>query len=161
MPDGGSITERKPNPAYRVWSNIPTEDRNQRLQTVLQRICNDERTADIARDYGISQTALNMVLLQYAEDDWRTAQVARAISRVARAQDERESVDVTSTGAALRIARARDDEKSAQWELERLLSRLYGRAEVAVQVTVPSDAALDGSAGALLVRIAQKSGNER
>lgn len=138
MADGAQPTERKVNPAYRVWGNLTPEDRAERLQTVLERVLNDERTADIAKDLGLSRSALNMALLRYAEDDWRAAQVARALTRVERAKDERETLDVTQPGAALILARARDDEKAAQWELERLLSRLFGQKQE-LHVTTDGD----------------------
>lgn len=123
------------HPAYRVWRDIPEQTRLDRIQTALQRVVNDERTEDIAKDLGISRSALNMAFLEYAEDDWKKAQVARAMTRLERAKDYRDSLQQkieTATkddapALALMLTRARDDEKSAQWELERTCRRIYGQ----------------------------------
>jgi hypothetical protein len=119
-----SVQPAGKNPAYRVWRNVSAEARQERLASVIERFVNDEKLADIALSLGISHSALNMALLEYAEDDWRRAQVARALTRLELATDERERAsDVLS------LARARDAEKSAQWQLERLLRRLYGQEQ--------------------------------
>lgn len=126
--------------AYRVWRNITPEERKERLQEVIRRVVNDERTEVIAKDMGLSRSALNMALLEYAEEDWKRAQVARAQSRFDRARDIRErmlalhKLDATEEDVKNGIActtemltLARDEEKSAQWELERLCRRIYGQ----------------------------------
>lgn len=117
-----AIQPQGKNPAYRVWRNVAEAERQERLRTVIERFINDEKLADIAQSLNISHSALNMALLEYAEDDWRRAQIARALTKLELATDEREQAsDVLS------LARARDAEKSAQWQLERLLRRLYGQ----------------------------------
>ena len=149
-----AVTARQPNPAYRVWRNVSPEERTEKLQAVIARVVNDESIKDIAESMGMSRSALNMALLEYAEDDWRRAQVARALTRLDRARGLREELwnnKGERTNEALTLAR--DEEKSAQWELERLLSRLYG-AKQEVQMThhVSADAGLVGLAGDLLRR---------
>ena len=130
------------NPAYRVWRNVPEAERNERLQGVITRFVNDEKLADIAKDIGLSHSALCMALLEYAEDDWKRAQVARAITRLEKSRTARDDAS-----DMLNLVRARDDEKSAQWELERLLRRLYGQDQPAnvSQVVVISVADLRAS----------------
>jgi hypothetical protein len=119
-----SVQPAGKNPAYRVWRSVPEAERNERLQGVITRFVNDEKLADIAKDIGLSHSALCMALLEYAEDDWKRAQVARAITRLEKSRTARdEAADM------LNLVRARDDEKSAQWELERLLRRLYGQEQ--------------------------------
>ena len=123
------------HPAYRVWLNVAPEVREQRIQIALDRILNDEKASDIAQDMGISRAALNMAFLEYAEQPWQKAQIARGLSRLQKSQEDRKAAleasraattKLESAAAALMLASARDDEKAAQWELERLLSRLFG-----------------------------------
>lgn len=116
-------TLHKPkHPAYRVWLDVPAEVRAAKLQAVIARVINDEKLADIAKDLGLSRSALNMALLEYSQEDWQKAQVARAVTELEQAQDERESAPDMLT-----LVRARDREKSAQWKLERLMRRLFGQ----------------------------------
>ena len=110
------------NPAYRVWHNLDPDLRAKNIEHVIKRVVNDEKLADIAADLNLSRSALNMALLEFAEDDWKRAQVARAMTRLQNAQIERESATDVLT-----LVRARDAEKSAQWELERTCRRIYGQ----------------------------------
>lgn len=136
-----ALEPHKPkHPAYRVWLDLPAEQRLERIEGVLARVVNDEKLADIAKDLGLSRSALNMALLEYAEVEWKKAQVARAQTRLDRARDYRERMaalfnkDATQEeidgGIACTtetLTLARDEEKSAQWELERLCRRIYGQ----------------------------------
>ena len=101
--------------------------------TVLQRYLTDERTQDIAASYNVTRPALNYWILEKAEESWRKAQIARAISRKEKAEDELEVADHPLT-----LARAREVLRGAQWELERLFSRLFGQKQE-LNVTVNSD----------------------
>ena len=92
--------------------------------TVLQRYLGDERTADIAASFNVTRPALNMWLLDKAEDGWRKAQIARAVSRKESAED-----DLEGAADPLTLARARERLRGAQWELERLYSRLFGQKQ--------------------------------
>ena len=96
--------------------------------TVLDRYLSDERTADIAASYGVKRSRLNQWLLEHAEEHWRKAQVARAVTAMENAKDTLEVA-----GDPLTLARARELLRAAQWELERLFSRLYGQKQ---EVTV-------------------------
>lgn len=110
------------NPNYRVWRNVPTEERHERLQAIITRFVDGERLIDIAPSYGVSHAAICMALLEYAEDDWKRAQVAKALAELENTIDQR-----NEASDALKLARARDAEKSAQWKLERLCRRLFGQ----------------------------------
>lgn len=134
------VAQRQQNPAYRVWRTLEPAQRKEKLDLVLARVVNDEKLADIAKDIGLSRSALNMALLEYAEEDWKKAQVARAQSRLERARDYRERMaalfDPNATAEDQKngiacttetLTLARDEEKSAQWELERLCRRIYGQ----------------------------------
>lgn len=125
-----------------MWRDLPVEQRTERLEGVLARVVNDEKLADIAKDLGLSRSALNMALLEYAEEDWKKAQVARAQTRLDRSREYRERMaaifnknatpEEIENGIACTtetLTLARDEEKSAQWELERLCKRIYGSDE--------------------------------
>jgi len=91
---------------------------------VLARYLGDERTADIAASLGVTRPALNMWLLDRAEEPWRKAQVALAVSKKEKAEDE-----LGGAADPLTLARAREQLRSAQWELERIFSRIYGQKQ--------------------------------
>lgn len=80
----------------------------------------------MAPEYGVSDVTIYALLLRDHEDDWKEVQKARALARKERAEEKcRTAPDVLS------LARAREELRSAQWELERLLRRLYGQDQVA------------------------------
>ena len=95
--------------------------------TVLERYLSDEKTSTIAQSYGISRSRLHQWLLEHAEDHWRKAQVARAVTALEQSKDE-----LDSAADPLELARAREKLRGAQWELERLYSRLFGQKQEVV-----------------------------
>lgn len=99
-------------------------------KSILQRYLSDESTSVIAADYGVTRQALGQYLLRHAEDDWKEAQVARAIARKEKAED-----DLENAKDPLELAKARELLKSAQWDLERVCRRIYGQ-EVNINMTV-------------------------
>lgn len=97
--------------------------------SILQRYFSDESTNDIAASYGVTRQALSYFLLKHAEEDWRAAQVSRAIARKEKAED-----DLKDARDPVCLARAREELRGAQWELERLYSRVFGqRSHVTVE----------------------------
>ena len=93
-------------------------------ETVLARYLGDERTADIAASFNVTRPALNMWLLDHAEDGWKKAQIARAVSRKESAEDE-----IEDAADPLTLARAREKLRGAQWDLERVFNRIYGQKQ--------------------------------
>lgn len=89
---------------------------------ILERYLSDESTETIAKSYGVTRQSLGQFLLRNAEEDWKEAQVARAIARKEQAEDE-----INSAADALELAKAREKLKSAQWDLERVCRRIYGQ----------------------------------
>lgn len=89
---------------------------------ILARYMTDETTYDIASDYGVTRQALSAYLLKHAEEEWKEAQVARAIARKEKAEDALDTAE-----DPLQLARARELLKSAQWDLERVCRRIYGQ----------------------------------
>lgn len=103
------------------------------LAAVLTRYLSDETTYEIAKSLGVTRQALSHHLLKNAEEQWKEAQVARAIARKEKAED---AMDAAQDPLAL--AKARELLKSAQWDLERTCRRIYGQhnPEVNLNVTV-------------------------
>lgn len=104
-------------------------------KTILARYLSDESTKDIASSYGITRQALGQYLLKVAEDEWKQAQVARAIARKEDAEDALDAVRTRLESAeqidrdrlTLSLAHARESLKAAQWDLERICRRIYGQ----------------------------------
>lgn len=107
---------------------------------ILQRYLSDESTNDIAKSYGVTRQALGQYLLSVAEDEWKSAQVARALSRKEDAEDDfakarqdlqdAEGKKIDRDARELSLARVKVAEanlKSAQWDLERVCRRIYGQ----------------------------------
>ena len=97
---------------------------------ILDRYLHGEEIADIADTLGVHPKALNYHLLKPdIVEAWRAAQVAVSLAEL----QEAKSV-IRSSPDSLSLGRAREQLRSAQWDLERLLSRLFGQSQVAVQV---------------------------
>jgi hypothetical protein len=114
--------------AKKPLANLPAERRTEIAQSVLERYINGEQVAAMAPDYGVSDVTIYALLLREHEEDWKEVQRARALARLEKAQAEMETAP-----DALSLARARERVRSAQWELERLLRRLYGQDQQAEQ----------------------------
>lgn len=118
---------------------------------VIKRYLNGETSKQIAASYAVTRQGLGFYLRQHAPEPWKEAQIIVAIERKERAEDEIEVCD-----DALSLARAREGLRSAQWELERVFSRVYGpKQELAVtmDVRVQVDHALTEDAAELASRI--------
>lgn len=93
-----------------------------KAETVLARYLGEESTKEIAQSLGVTRSALNYWLLEYAEKEWKSAQVVKALKRKEDAED-----DMETAADALTLARARERLKAAQWDLERVCRRIYGQ----------------------------------
>jgi hypothetical protein len=104
---------------------------------VLERYLAEETGPQIAASYGVTKAALSYFMLKYAEDEWKSAQLVKALMRKDRAEEMMERAD-----NSLDLARARELLKAAQWDLERVCRRIYGQetqvnvAQIAVQIGV-------------------------
>ena len=101
-------------------------------EALLKRYLSDESTISIAASYGITRQALGRYLLRNAEEDWKEAQVARAIARKEKAED-----DLELAQDPLSLAKARELFKAATWDLERVCRRIYGEDRVQSDVVTP------------------------
>lgn len=89
---------------------------------IIERYLAEQSTKEIAQEFGVTRSALNQWLLKTAEDDWKEAQVLRALKRKEDAEDL-----IDSAQDALSLARARESLRAAQWDLERVCRRIYGQ----------------------------------
>lgn len=89
---------------------------------VLERYLGGETSPQIAESLGVTKQALSHWLISKAEDQWRSAQLVKALTR----KDEADELIDTATNA-LDLARAREKLRSAQWDLERVCRRIYGQ----------------------------------
>ena len=89
---------------------------------VLNRYLAEETTDEIAKAYGVTRAALSYFMLKHAESEWRDAQLTKALQRKEKAEDLMDKAD-----NALDLTRAREQLRSAQWELERVCRRIYGQ----------------------------------
>lgn len=91
---------------------------------VINRYLTNETTGAIAESLGVHRSGLHQWLLRNCEDEWQQAQIARALTTLEVAKEGLEAAD-----DALSLARAREQLRGAQWELERLFARLYGQKQ--------------------------------
>jgi hypothetical protein len=118
-------------------SNLPVL-READPKTILARYLSDESTKVIAASYGVTRQALGQYLLRTVEEEWKDAQVARALARKEEAEDEYERIRTElrpedggqAADVDISLARMKLAEKSlkaAQWDLERVCKRIYGQ----------------------------------
>lgn len=126
--------------------------------TVLDRYLADEKTSEIALSYNISRSRLHQWLIEHAEEHWKKAQIARAVTALDKAKDGLEEAD-----DPLELARAREQLRGAQWELERLYSRVFGnKINVNNEVTIKDeDRMLLADASSLLGMFREKVVSEQ
>lgn len=124
--------ERVLSVAKRPLNTLPLDERTRIAESVLDRYINGEQVAAIAPEYGVSDVTIYALLLREHQGAWRDIQTARALARLEFNQDE-----LKTAPDALSLARAREGVRSAQWELERLLNRLYGQQQQ--QIAIKTD----------------------
>jgi hypothetical protein len=89
---------------------------------ILERYLGEETSTQIAATYGVTRAALSYFMLKHAEEQWKDAQVTKAMQRKENAEDLLESAS-----NPLDLARARELLRAAQWDLERVCRRIYGQ----------------------------------
>ena len=89
---------------------------------VLERYLAEETSTQIAATYGVTKAALSYFMLKHAEQEWKDAQVVKAMKRKEEADDL-----IETASNPLDLARAREKLRSAQWDLERVCRRIYGQ----------------------------------
>ena len=107
--------------ALKPLHQFSPEARQNIANAVLERYTNGEQVAAIAPEFGVSDVTIYALLLREHEAAWKDIQTARALARL---ENSQEGLRVARDARSL--ARARELVRSAQWELERILNRLYG-----------------------------------
>lgn len=98
-------------------------------EAVLDRYLAGETSPEIAKSLGVTKQALSHWLIQNAEVQWKSAQLVKALNR----KDEAEEL-MDKASNALDLARAREQLRGAQWDLERVCRRIYGQDQVPASV---------------------------
>jgi predicted transcriptional regulator len=96
--------------------------KNVNPEDILERYLAEETSTEIAQSLGVTKSALSLFMLKHAEEQWRSAQVVKALKRKEEAEDL-----IETASNPLDLARAREKLKSAQWDLERVCRRIYGQ----------------------------------
>lgn len=104
---------------------------NVKPEDVLERYLSEELTEDIAKSLGVTFAGLSHWLITHAEQQWKSSQLILAIKR----KHDADKLMASATNA-LELARAREQLKSAQWDLERVCRRIYGQDQPQ-NLTVP------------------------
>ena len=116
-PDGGN-SSRLP------WT--PTDARGLSgvdPQVIMQRVAEGELLRDIAKDYGVSRSAVSHHIAKHVPaDGWKQV---REASIAARLEQSCEAMEVAHD--ALTLARARESARLWMWRAERELPHLYGQ----------------------------------
>ena len=106
--------DRSAVPGEGVIANISTE-------RVIARLIAGETSTQIAASYGVTRQGLGWFMRNNSEEDWRQALVIQAFERKEKADEELDLIR-----DPLSLARAREQLRSAQWDLERLLTKFFG-----------------------------------
>lgn len=118
---------------------LPVPETKEKALVMLARYDSGEMIKDIAQDHGITHQAAYKALLKYCQDDWRDSQAARALAEYEAAKGKLQKIWKMKKADrdAVALACAREEVRAAQWELERLLARLYAqKQEVKIDVNV-------------------------
>lgn len=107
-------------------SQLPAETRDNILNDAINRYGKGESVYTIAEKLGIEHTTLYRHLVKHKGQDWQEAKVSHALAEIELAEQE-----LKSAPDMLALSRARERVRSAQWQLERLLRRLYGQDQPA------------------------------
>lgn len=109
------------NLAKTPLKSLPEARKAEIAQEVIARYLHGEQVAAMAPEYDTSDVTLYALLLRNHEEEWKDAQIARALARM-----ELNQANLETAADPLSLARARELVRSAQWELERILSRIFG-----------------------------------
>ena len=108
---------------------------------VLERYLTEATTSLIAQEYGVTRSALTHWLIEKRPEQWRKAQLLRALCRKEGAD---EKMEVACD--ALSLARAREQLRSGQWDLERLDPNTWAQRQ---QISVKNEPLAEKDIGLL------------
>ena len=142
----GLPTNKAPKADLGTWHIPPDLDPKE----VIERYLTESTTSQIAAEYGLSRKALTKWLREKLPNEWKTAQILRALCRKEDAEDGLECAT-----DALSLARARELHRAAQFDLSALDPDYRPAVSVAVSIDhqVSVEHSLTTSAAELLSRI--------
>lgn len=88
---------------------------------ILDRLAAGESVAQLATSLGISRQAVYAWLLAHCPDEWMAISASNALTRLEQAEAELGTADDN-----VKISRARELIRAAQWNVERTARKLYG-----------------------------------
>lgn len=119
--------------------------------TVLERYLTEATTSQIAASLGTTRAALTRWLREQVPGEWKKVQVLRALAR-----KEDGEIGLEEAQRALDLARAREQVRSSQWDLERMDPETFAQKQevnMTVDHHVEVELALAADACALLEAI--------
>jgi hypothetical protein len=93
-------------------------------KAVIAEFLEGKRTEEIAVGFGVTREKLVYFLTKHSPEDWKEAQVIRAIKRKEEGEQE-----MDDAGDMLQLRKAEAKVKSAQWDLEKVCRRIYGETK--------------------------------
>ncbi len=114
--------------------------------TILNRYANGELMQSIADSLGVHHTSLYRDLLRDCPNEWAAHQAANSLAAYEQAVSDLDALKARDGPVSCTLAQARV--KARQWELERLLKRIYG----------PSQEVTGKDGGPLQVEVVQFAG---
>jgi len=161
--------KREYSVAKRPLAGLPAERRAEIAKEIMEAYAAGDDISDLAPRYEISDVTAYALLLRDHEDEWRNAQIARALARKATADSDLDAIRQElnemkarhdnaddSASDAISLTRIREQvklaetrAKRAEWELERIYKRVYGQ-----------DAAPGGSGVSISINLGHTSSTE-
>jgi hypothetical protein len=159
-----AVATRTYSVTKRPLGKLPAEQRAKIAAELLEGYGTGEEIADLAPNYGISDVTAYALLIRDHEEEWKQAQIARALARKAQVSNDLSELrtqlrDAETALDALSLTRiqhqirlAEVQAKRAEWELEKVYRRVYGQdapeqgSRVAIQINLGTNDAQQQSA---------------
>ena len=103
-------------------ASLPAAELNTLLDRVIAQYGAGTSVYAIANELGVEHTTLYRHLVKHREGEWRDAKVGRALAELEEAEEA-----LKTAPDPLALTRARERCRAAQWQLERLMRRIYGQ----------------------------------
>jgi hypothetical protein len=118
---------------------VPAERRAQIAAELLSGYAEGKEIAELAPNYSISDVTAYALLIRDHEEEWKQAQISRALAKKATADNDLQVIRTKLNDSeialdSLSLARIREQvrlaevqAKRCEWELERVYRRIYGQ----------------------------------
>ena len=101
------------------------------VNSVFERYQDGAEIVELAAEVGISHQRMYRMLIETNAEQWKAVQSSRALVQFQETYEE-----LSAANDAVAIARAREKHRSAQWQLEKLLRRLYGDDKALININI-------------------------